>query len=90
MAAQKTIIITFSANSDGSLTHQVRNFGEDLLRQIEQDGLGDVGGIEAIDGATDTIRVHIHHTRKIGTVRKLVDKLLRAHVLDSQSELLYS
>lgn len=90
MPPQKTITITFPANSDGSLTHQVRNFGEDLWREIEQTKLGDVGGIEAVDRATDTLRVHIYHTRKIGTVRKLVEKLLKAHFLDYRSEISYS
>lgn len=90
MPAQKTIIILFSTNSDGALTHQVRNFGEDLWREIEQTDLGDVGGLETVDRATDKLKVQIHHTRKINTVRKLVDKLLKAHFLDYRSEVSYS
>ncbi|MEL7257917.1 MAG: hypothetical protein AAFN80_08735 [Pseudomonadota bacterium] len=90
MAAQKTITILFPTNSDGALTHQVRNFGEDLWREIEQTGLGDVGGIETVDRATDKLKVQIHHTRKISTVRMLVDKLLKAHFLDYRSEVSYS
>ena len=90
MPAQKTITITFPANHDDSLTHQIRNFGEDLWREIEKERLGSIGGIETVDRATDTLRISIHHTRKIGTVRKLVDKMLKTHFLDHRSEVLYS
>lgn len=90
MPAQKTITIRFPTNRDGALTHQVRNFGEDLWREIEQADLGSVGGIDTVDKATDTINVQIHNTRQISTIRKLVDKLLKAHFLANQSEVFYS
>lgn len=90
MPVRKTITILFPTNSDGALTHQVRNFGEDLWREIEQADLGDIGGIETVDRATDELRVQIHHTRKISTVRKLVDRLLKAHFLDYRAEVSYS
>ena len=90
MPAQKTITITFPANHDDSLTHRIRNFGEDLWREIEEEGLGSVGGIETVDRATDTVQISIHHTRKIGTVRKLADKMLKAHFPDCRPEVSYS
>lgn len=90
MPSQKTITIHFPGNHDGSLTHQVCDFGEDLWREIEPTKLGDVGGIEKIDLATDTLCIQIHHTRKIGTVRKLVDQLLKTHLLEDKSEVSYS
>ena len=72
MPARKTITILFPANIEGTLTHTVRNFGEDLWRKIEQTDLGDLGGIETVDKTTTSLRVKVHHTRKIRTVRKRV------------------
>lgn len=89
MPAQKTITIRFPTNTDGSLTHQIRNFGEDLWREIEETKLGDLGGISTVDSATDTLTVRVFHTRKIGTVRKLVEKLLKEHFLDYRSNVIY-
>ena len=86
MPAQKTILIRFPTNSDGSLTHQVRNFGEDIWREIEQAGLGDVGGIETVDRAIDELSVTVSRSSKIGTVKLLVERHLRSHLLDGQSE----
>ena len=90
MPTQKTITIWFPANSDGSLTHQIHNFSEDIWREIEQAGLGDVGGIETIDRATDKLTITVFHNRRIGAVRKLVEGLLKAHFLDYRSEVAYS
>lgn len=89
MSSQKIIVIAFPADINGSLTHQVRNFGEDIWREIEQSGLGDVGGIDAIDQATDVLRIHVFRIQKVGTVRKLVEKLLKAHILHTRSKVSY-
>ncbi len=90
MPVEKTITITFPNNHDGSLTHQIRNFGEELWSEIERAKLGDVGGLEAVDKATDMLSVQIYRTRKVRTVRRMVDKLLEAHFLDYRSEVHYS
>ena len=90
MPAKKTITIVFPTNSDGALTHQIRNFGEDLWREVEQTSLGDVGGLVSVDKATNKLMIQIHKTRKISTVKKLVEKHLKAHFLDYRSEVSYS
>lgn len=48
MGSQKTITIKTPTNASGELTHQIRNFGEDLWREVEQKDLGDVGGLETV------------------------------------------
>lgn len=85
MPKQKTIVIEFETDTDMSLIHQVRNFGEDLWRQIERERLGSVGGLAQVDQATNQLIVVVYHTRKIGTVRALVTKLLKGHMLDGRS-----
>lgn len=85
MPKQKTIVIEFETDTDMSLIHQVRNFGEDLWRQIEVVKLGSAGGLEQVDQATNQLLVTVYHVRKIGTVRALVAKLLKAHNLDGRS-----
>ena len=86
MPAQKTITLSFPNYADNRLTHQVRNLAEDLWREIEKPGLGDVGGLETVDRAVDTLIIRINHTRNIGRVRKLVDDLLSAHLLTQHAE----
>ena len=89
MAIEKNIIVVFPTNTDGSLTHQVRNLGEDFWRFIEREKLGDVGGFNAIDSATDRLAVRVFHTRKVQIVRKLVATLLKDHSLDYRSQVTY-
>ncbi len=89
MPAKKTIIIEFPTNTNDALTHQVRNFGEDLCLRLEEENLGDMGGIRTVDRATDKLIVRVSHTRKVGTVRKLVEKILKQHLLDNRSEVTY-
>ncbi len=89
MALQRTIVIDFATNSDGDLTHQVRNFGEHLWHYVEREKLGDVGGLAAVDSATDRLVVRVFHAKKVNTVRKLVDTLLKNHFLDDRSHITY-
>ena len=86
MTAQNTIVIEFPTNTDASLTHQVRNFGEDLWRTIEQEKLGNV---EGIDQATSRLVVQIFHSKKQRRVQKLVETLLKQHFLDFRSQVTY-
>lgn len=90
MAAKKTILIQFPANPDANFVHRLRNLGEDLWREVERSGLGSVGGIETVDCAADRLRVEIRKTRKIRTVRKLVEKLLAVHFSDYEPTITYS
>gem|GEM_PF-3778072 len=52
-----------------ALVHQVRNFGEDLWRDFEQPGLGDVSGVQTVDRAVDRLTVRVLRRSKIGVVR---------------------
>lgn len=81
MAPKRLIRLTFPANTDGKLTHQVCNLGEDLYREIELAGLGDLGGLAAVDTATDMLLVTIKHRSMIGRVRGCVTKLVAKHLL---------
>ncbi len=81
MGALRTYTLTFPSNVDGHLTHQVRNLGEDLRRCVEREGLGDLGGIQTVDRATDTLVVRVHKRRMIGRVGKIVEETVRAHLM---------
>ncbi|WP_309668426.1 hypothetical protein [Tabrizicola sp.] len=89
MASKKLIRIVFPTNTDGSLTHQVRNLGEDLWREVEATRLGDVGGFATIDRATDTLLVTVYHTRKVGRARAIVQKLVAQHLLTDRSQITF-
>ncbi|MCP5072433.1 MAG: hypothetical protein GY947_03955 [Rhodobacteraceae bacterium] len=90
MPAQKTITLSFPSNTDGHLTHQVRNLGEELYCKIEQTGLGDLGGVETGDSAVGEIVISVKHRRKVSRVRSLVAKIVKAHLLSDRAETVYS
>lgn len=90
MAIQKTIIIDFPTSANGELVHYVRNLGEDFWRLIERKKLGDVGGLEAIDCATNQLVVRVFHARKVMTVRKLVEQLIKNRFLDDHAIVTYN
>ena len=90
MAPQRIIIVDFPTNTDGELTHQVRNLGEDFWRLIEREKLGDVGGLDAVDSATDRLVVRVFLAKEVRTVRKLVAELLKSHFLDCRSNVTYN
>ncbi|HMB47455.1 MAG TPA: hypothetical protein VKN63_04185 [Afifellaceae bacterium] len=90
MPVQKKITLIFPSNTDGRLTHRIRNFAEDLWREIEKSGLGDVGGLETVDQAVDILTIQIKHARKTGYVRKRVRNLLKSHLLADSAETQYS
>lgn len=89
MVIERNIDVFFPTNTDGSLTHQVRNLGEDFWRLIELEKLGDVGGFQAIDSATDRLVIRVFHARKVRIVRKMVASILKNHLLDSRSQVTY-
>ena len=63
-------------SGDLGYVHRVRNFAEDLYRQIQLTGLGTV---QDIDRATDLVLVEIHHSRDLGTVRGILKKEIQRH-----------
>jgi uncharacterized protein YggU (UPF0235/DUF167 family) len=81
LAPKKLIRIDFPTNRDGSLTHQIRNLGEDLYREIEVPGVADLGGLEAVDTATDRLEVRIHRTSLVGRTRAQVQEIIARHLL---------
>lgn len=89
MAIQRTIIIDFPTNTDGELTHQVYQLGKDFWRLIELEKLGDVGGLKTVDRAVNQLVVRVFHAKKVHTVRKMVDELLKSHLLDTRSVVTY-
>ena len=90
MVAQKSISIAFPANRDGALTHRIRNLGEDLWRDIEKDGLGDLGGLSTIDSAREKLTIRIKLSRNINRVRRIVAKRLDDHRLATDAKVTYS
>lgn len=89
MAAKKTIKLHFPTCAQDDLGFKIWIFAEDVWREIERGGLGDVGGTDGVDAVGDTPIVRIKHTRKIGRVRKAVEKLLKKHFLYDAAEMTY-
>jgi hypothetical protein len=89
MGSQKRIRVTFPTNIEGRLTHQIRNLGEDLYREIEVAGLGSIVGLAQVDEATDVLMITVLHTRKIAQVRALVTKLVARHLLSNRAQITF-
>ena len=90
MPAKLTTIISFPTNKDGHLTKRVRDFGEDLWREIESRGLGNVGGLKTVDAAVDKLIVHADANKLVGQVRKRVEALLKQHLLHKLAAITYN
>ncbi len=83
----RQIVIAFDAEPDGrSLTHQVRNFGEDLYHACKADGWATIS-IEDVDRATNELRVTVRSKRRLRRIVTMVEKLLEAHHLRSRAHL---
>ncbi len=81
----REIIIDFDqAAGAPSLTHQVRNFGEDLYRACKDDGWASIS-IEDVERATKQLRVVVRSKRRVRRVISMIDKLLERHFLSSRS-----
>ena len=89
MAPKRLIRIEFPTNTDGSLTHQIRNLGEDLYRAIEVPGVGDLGGLATVDKATDQLELKIHRARMVGRTRTLVQKIIAMHFLADRARVVF-
>jgi hypothetical protein len=85
MASKKVIRIAFPTNADWALTHQIRTLGEDLWREIERQGLGDLGGIGTVDQTTDGFEIKVNHAQMINRVRLAVDRVIARHLLTERA-----
>jgi hypothetical protein len=71
----REIIIDFDTGPGApSLTHQVRNFGEDLYRVCKADGWASIA-MEDVDRATNQLRVTVRAKRRVRRVMSMIDKL---------------
>ncbi len=86
MSPQRTIRLRF-ALCDPADIHRIRNLGEDLYRQIERTELGDIGGLDTVDRATDSLVVHIPHARHVRRMQRMVEDLVREHGLRDMATL---
>jgi hypothetical protein len=78
------IVIEFGAPTP-SLTHRVRNFGEDLHRGFERTGAAAIS-LNDIDRATNHLCIVVHKIRHLGTATAFIEKTLRQHMLDDVAQ----
>ena len=83
----KVIRIAFPGNTDGALTHQIRNLGEDLLREIDRQGLGDLARIGRVDQATDALVVTVKQVRLINRVKLIAERVIARHLMTGRASL---
>lgn len=83
----KKIIINFSGvrDDDIDLISKIRNFGEDLMFELSRSGEARVS-IDEVDAATDRISFKVA-PRFLGSVTRLVKKLLQKHYLDEIADI---
>jgi hypothetical protein len=74
--------IRFVMPVDGTSIDKVRNFGEELMRTMRDQELGDVSDP---DTAIDELSISLRSRRHLGQVRKLIRKLLVQHYLDADA-----
>ncbi len=78
-----TILIRFRAapgEEPGVLIHRLRNFGEDVFRQLRESEWGKVD-IDEIDCATEEFTVtHIKQANKLRLMRWLAEEAARQHL----------
>jgi hypothetical protein len=72
------ITIEFPPSDDIGYIHRVRNFAEDLFRQIELTGEGTV---RDIDRATDLLEVRIRRSQQLGHGLDVIRRELDRHHL---------
>ena len=72
------ISIEFPQSADVGYIHRVRNFAEDLFRQIELTGEGTV---RDINRATDRLEIHIRKSQQLGHGLEVIRRELDRHHL---------
>jgi hypothetical protein len=85
LGSKTRIRIDFPTNADGSLTHQIRNLGEDPYREIEVAGFADFGGPASVDAATIRLEAMIHRSSLIGPTRALGERIIARHLLTDRA-----
>ena len=76
------ITIRFPADRDDVYAHRVRNFAEDLYRQIQLTGMGTVADI---DRAIDVVTVLVGTARHFGAVQGVIRKALQRHKFEHEA-----
>ena len=75
------ILIKFALTLPGaSFGHRIRNFGEDLDREVVKDRYASTS-LDEIDKATSEILVQIQSAKAGGRTVAMIRKLLKQHVL---------
>jgi hypothetical protein len=78
------IVIDFEVPTEssarGDIIHRIRNFGEDLYRELKRSGLAEIDLAE-VDRAIDQIRARTIKVRKVRTVSAFIARMLEQHNL---------
>jgi hypothetical protein len=78
------IVIDFEVPTDSSaradIVHRIRNFGEDLYRELKRSGLAEID-LDEVDRAIDQIHARAIKVRKVRTVSAFIAKMLEQHNL---------
>jgi len=84
----RRILIEFDARpgeNSSSLTHRVRNLGEDLFREFSDTGWATMSLAE-VDAATDKLQLTVHRKSDLGSAMRVVKTLLKKHHFDGYSK----
>ena len=73
------------AKQDRDLIHRIRNFAEDLERELNRDGLGTVLNANT---ATDRVAIAVVRASLIGASRKVIVSELKRHNLDGSASVM--
>jgi 3-deoxy-D-manno-octulosonic-acid transferase len=79
------IAIRFTVPVTHGLTHQLRNYAEDLYRAFRNTRYATV---ENMDSAIDVVWVNVQSTGKLRTIRKVVEDCLADNLLGDRCEVL--
>lgn len=78
------IAIRFTVPVTHGLTHQLRNYAEDLCRAFRNTRYASV---ENMDSAIDVVWVDVHSTGKLRSTRQVIQKCLIDNLLDERCEI---
>lgn len=78
------IAIRFTVPVTPDLTHQLRNYAEDLYREFHKKRFASV---ENMDSAIDIVWVNVHSTNKLNPASQVVQDRLIDSLLDDRCEI---
>jgi hypothetical protein len=81
----RIITIQFSGADDRALVHRIRNLGEDLYREFQNNGQATMD-IAKVDRATDRLQITLAASRHLGAVMNFIKSALRQHHLEQVAE----